>query len=265
MRLEKWYADWVNPDGHAIIFYLAYLHWGPLQLGYAGHINGANGRQTIRWLPGYAALPAWQGTRLLWPDVLDKNGGEPLIWEAAPSAADTPTASAAFNLYQTPDNKHGLHWQPVMPNAQIKTVRSPHAHRGYVERLCMDFAPWHLGLRRLLWGRFCGQLHSVIWIVWEGAHPQSRAWFNGNACAPLTVTHLGAANAELALQWQAPHTVLKEKLMHGSLERLAWLPCAPLLRFIQAEQTKYCAAAQLHVNNHLADSGHVIFEEVRWP
>ena len=29
----------------------------------------------------------------------------------------------------------------------------------------MDFAPWHLGLRRLLWGRFCGQLHSMIWIV----------------------------------------------------------------------------------------------------
>ena len=80
---------------------------------------------------------------------------------------------------------------------------------GYAERLEVTIAPWALPVPRGPLGRWiAGSGRSLVWIVWEGAHPLALAWLDG---ARLV--------AELMLR--------DDGLVLGSAGRLVPWPIAP--------------------------------------
>src|SRR5262245_19565399 len=162
MQLEKWYADVVN-RGRVSIHYRASLDLGLLELAYRGELDrtrhGTFSVGSAKSLPRIEGSPA----RLL----LMTDGGA-LAWRQA--------TSRPICLWS--DGQHQVTWNPFVLNGAVEGATNG---RGYAEQLRMTVAPWRLGIDRLWWGRFCGDQHSLVWIVWEGRHPLRLVLFDGSA------------------------------------------------------------------------------------
>src|SRR5262249_7828194 len=74
------------------------------------------------------------------------------------------------------DGRRHVTWDPFVLNGVVEGAKHG---RGYAEKLVMTVAPWRLGIDRLWWGRFCGDCHSLVWIVWEGRHPLRLSLLDG--------------------------------------------------------------------------------------
>ena len=59
---------------------------------------------------------------------------------------------------------------------------------GYAERLVLTIPPWKLPIETLRWGRFLSPSDWIVWIDWQGEHPQTIVYRNG---ARVAVDELG--------------------------------------------------------------------------
>ena len=258
MQLEKWYCDIVD-DTRVQVHYQATLRWGPATLGYRGRL-GADGRQESHFQARAQALPQMQDQGLLWE------------LPQGPLRFDRKTdAGPQLTLWQAGEDR--LTWQPVVLNGAVSGMQLGPNARGYAEVLRMNFAPWRLGLKKLVWGRFCGQRHSLVWIAWEGTTPRKLALMDGRQL-PLQSANTKEVLAEgVRLQLGTSRVIVKERLDQGALKDiplpagLARLGPLGLFGFMSGLETKWHAPARLElsVGNAIAvDSGHAIFEEVVW-
>ena len=254
MYLEKWYADTIS-NGHTQILYRANLHLGGATIGYSGILSPTCRSHVSVSLRG-TALPTLFDDRICWPATAN----EPLlIWHNA--------RSRARDLWQHDGRK--ITWNPLVLNGKSNTGEPHHrAGGGYVERLTMNFAPWHLGLDLLKWGRYCGPKHSLVWIEWCGQFPMRLALLDGvdESLESADRRVIRTRNAQLDID--NPVEITDEPLGTGALRPLSWIrmfAAQRVQRFLAGVETKWVAEATLTTQSGETERGTVIYEEVRWP
>lgn len=254
MHLEKWYADWVDHLGQPHILYLARLRVGPALLGYGATLGQQqHARARMLWCDKHMPLPRVDAQSVHWPAAANHG---PLQWCAA-------HRHSPHILWQQQAGR--VVWEPIVRNGWVHSQNGQCLGRGYVERLVLDVAPWKLGLRILKWGRFCGARHSLIWIEWQGSHPLQLALLDGCEESLHSVDRLQVCTATARLEMHAVQPIVHESLGTGALQQLGNWRRLARPAFLQGVENKWVAQAQLHVHGQVADSGHVIYEEVQWP
>jgi hypothetical protein len=258
MRIRKWYADCVATDGTLVIAYAARLGAGPFTLPYQAVLTGERGRPVAQ-----RATLAAKGM----PTLADQRA----TWHAPALnlAGAWIRTSPAFHQVLFDSDSVTIDWHCHMPSAEA-TVRVG-GHRlegmGYVEELRVHGSPRAIPLRRLLWGRFLAEGHSVVWIAWHGPEPLTLVLHNGVRAED------GAVDAG-AVRWQGFHLTvdgegrwtLRDELVEASVfpER-AWLrPLVPRA-LARVREVKWAARGSLQGPEGPAVGGWAIFEEVVWP
>ena len=169
-QLSKWYLDLVDPDGVAVICYIARLRWGPVRIRYASillDVPGAPPEEAVTLRR--VERPAIRDGVLDWrSDALDVDG----VWHRRqPAIRET--------LHRGPGG--AIRWSCRMPLAAGAVRWGPRrfAGPGYVESLTMTIPPSRLPFRSLRWGRHLSQAHSLVWIDWSGDAPARWVWLDG--------------------------------------------------------------------------------------
>lgn len=250
MFLEKWYGDFIE-NGQAHIRYRANLKLGPFSIGYTGFLQqGQTGTSDIAL--GHVSLPSIRDGNLHWPIA---NNGSAIIWHGAKLRQ------------QQLLNERGrlLTWDPVILNSEVAVDGVKCARRGYAERLTINFAPWHLGMKGLKWGRFCGKKNSLVWIEWAGKLHKKFALLNGGAVSLLEANRDAVIAENARLTFDAPSEIVSERLESGALKALGFLRMFAAQRFLAGIETKWIAEACLEMPGEAADQGYAIYEEVVWP
>ena len=251
MRLEKWYAD-VAGDGSLFVHYCANLDIGPVAIGYEGELRSGRERRGFFSLGANARRPRSIG---------GDDGSASLAVSTADGPATWRNASHRPRVLWS-DGRRQVLWDPVVLNGEVSGARTG---RGYAERLVLTVAPWRLGITRLWWGRFCGDRHSLVWIVWEGGRPLRLALLDGRDAdlRTIDVEHVALGSVSLHL---SGHQVLVDQVMGTGA--LAGMPLhrriAPLT-FLAGRECKWLADGVLMSAGTVADRGAVVFETVTWP
>jgi len=231
------------------IHYRANLHIGPLSLGYAARLPRVPGATVTRI--GMMAPPVIEGTTLHWPGDA---GAAAIEWAGA--------MSREIELWRSGAQR--VSWNPVVLNGEVRTGNSRKPARGYAERLTMNFNPARLGLKKLKWGRFCGERRSLAWIEWEGPISKKLALLDG-AEVPLVQAsrpHIHAGQATLVIS--EPVELVCETIGEGALKNSRLLRLFAASNFLRGLETKWFARGVLDVAGE-RDTGRVVYEEVTWP
>ena len=241
VRLTKWYADCVTPDGALFIGYVAHLTLGPLRLDYTASIEAdspgapVRQRQSLRrgrieadaagvrlFSPGLDVSGSWTGGVGTEPRrVLGTEGAE-VTWQALRLAA----------------------------HAEVTTPTRGYSGTGYAEVVRLTLPPWRLPLTDLDWGRFVADDASSAhtWTRMDGATVTEVTAPDGHATLDLGETRPIRVDS-------VPATLLGP--FSGVLSRL--LPAT--LRHLH--EAKYLSRGQLVLDGTPHD-GWVVHEEVRF-
>jgi hypothetical protein len=249
MRLVKWYADVVD-RGKPAIFYAARLSLGHFHFGYRRAVWRAHSRVRTRLClrPDAVALPEARDGMLVWPRPDD------LEWVGYASHPQTLWASAEGTIT----------WDPVVRNGAVRGGQFTASARGYAECLALDLPPWKLGLRRLYWGRHCGERHSLVWIEWRGAHPKRLALLDGRELRLDAVTP-GAVTVESAsLVLTNCRMLIDAPILYVAARLPRWTVRQGAPQFLGGRERKWVGEGRLHLAGGDVDVGAAIFEEVEW-
>jgi hypothetical protein len=149
-------------------------------------------------------------------------------------------------------------------NGTPSTIDGQARGRGYAERLILDGAPWRLGLQALLWGRFCGERHSLVWIEWRGQRPRKIALVDGHAVTLMAAGSDRVDAVSACLQLGDTRSIVCQPLGGEALAGFGWLLSAAARRFLAGVERKWISFARLARNGVVLDEGHAIHEEVTW-
>lgn len=249
MCLEKWYADIVE-DGHVEVRYQANLHLGPVTIAYSGRLS--EGRTSLTHIGmRRQPMPEILGGVLHWP----AGTGDPEIaWHGA--------CSRPQQLWQ--NGSQAITWDPIVLNGGVAVDGRHRPARGYVERLTLNLAPWHLGLKTLKWGRFCGQKHSLVWIEWLGGIPMKLSLLDGHTESLQEIGQRQIRTERARLELGKPTEIVSEPLGSGALAALGWIRMFVAPRFLSGIETKWLAEASLTLHGETIDQGFTVYEEVVW-
>jgi len=258
LRLDKWYADTLLPDGSVLLVYLGSLSVGSWCLSRVTadlllpdgtrHSGGAKGRRPV--LGDGSADFAAGGFN-----------GERLWWQAAGLSGELTFTSRhpGFELACPflEAGRRSLHWVVEVPDADVQgEVRWPGGSmaiegRGYRDRVWADIPLWRLSLQELRWGRAVAGDHACVWA--EAAGPGgvvAAAWQDGHLIREGLVP---------------PMTGPGRVLLEGPVIDLQGLHLgplrAPLGRLLHApSQVKQASEASIG-----GVSGRAVHEVVTWP
>jgi hypothetical protein len=251
MRLEKWYAD-VADGGSVFISYSASLAIGPVALAYHGELQSGGERHGSFWL----------GRNSRMPTTTDRGDGGPCL--EATAAGGVVTWRNAINRPRQlwSDGRRHVIWDPVVLNG---TATGAVSGRGYAERLVMTVAPWRLGIERLWWGRFCGDRHSLVWIVWDGAQPLRLALLDGGDADLHTVGVEDVAVESVRLRLSGHRMLIDQTLGTGALAGMPLRSRIAPVKFLAGRECKWLAQGALESAGEVVDRGAVVFATVTWP
>ncbi len=255
LSLHKRYADAVLDDGTSLVYYAARFSFGAVSLPYT----------SLTWqVPGQPAQVVQQLRRASLSTQADAmqvtHGVARLSWQRLHDPA-TPR----LTLYEEPAG--AMRWQAHMPHVKVSVqgLNGSAAELnglGYVESIEVDLWPTRWPIRVLHWGRFVGQLGSLVWIRWEHEHPRQWLFWQGKPVVlhqfdlPRQLTFDGG---ELRL------TQVRSVISQPVAQRLRLL--GPLQRVFPARvrrlrEDKQLASGTLHLADGRTDHGHVMFETV---
>jgi hypothetical protein len=251
MRLEKWYAD-VAASGSLSIHYSANLDLGPLALAYEAELHGGGERRGL--------FSMGRNTRM--PRQVDGVGADACLEVATAGGLATWRNAVSRPRSLWSDGKRHVIWDPVVLNGMVTGARSG---RGYAERLVMTVAPWRLGIARLWWGRFCGDRHSLVWIVWEGARPLRLALLDGRDADLRSIGIEDVALDSVRLRLGGHRVLLDQALGTGALAGMPLRRRIAPMTFLAGRECKWLADGALESSGAVVDRGDVVFETVTWP
>jgi hypothetical protein len=262
MQIEKWYADAITPAARIAIYYRAKVSVGPIDISYRGQLDDRLGEinQLRRAATGatrsaFMSGPSAEQPRLQGPAgeqrIVLRTDTDTLCWRNA--------VSRPICLWSR--GPHRVDWDPLVLNG---AVEGGTIGRGYAEKLVMTIAPWQLGIKRLRWGRFCGNRHSLVWIVWQGRYPLSLCLLDGRLADQIDVTDDAVAAADARLRLGERRRLVDERLGAGALADLPWPRRVAPIAFLRGRERKWFATGELRLDGGGIDCGEVICESVEW-
>lgn len=249
MFLDKWYADVVS-DNSLTVLYRAQLRLALLRWGYQGVLRNGHTRQgAFSWnrpKDGFPELPVAE------QELIFGAATGPAIWQGV--------KTCSFELWT--NGRQRVVWQPLVLNGPVTgSLRG----QGYAERLTMDVEPWKLGLKRLWWGRFCGERHSLVWISWEGRVPLHLVLLDGEKLSKLDVADERVCAEDYRLDIRQPELIANTPIGAGALARMGWPKRLAPANFLNGQERKVFAQGVLSKAGVCADRGSVVCERVDWP
>lgn len=251
-HLSKWYLDCVTDAGDASIVYSGDVCWGRLNLHYSSVLEsteaGVKARQSLRPHPQ--------------PEV---NHGS-IRWRSNALQVDALWQADAGELRETllDDERGSIQWHCLMPRARARFgLRSG---LGYAERLVLTIPPWKLPIATLRWGRFLSPSDWIVWIDWQGEHPQTIVYRNG---ARVAVDELGDEQIRFAdgtlLAMDRSLTIREGPLGTTALAAIPLIGKTFPARLLRVTESKWRSRARLEFPNRPAVEGFAIHERVSWP
>jgi len=253
--LEKWYFDCVDVEGRAWIGYAAELKWLWLRLSYLQSLTcrSGQGAEVESLFAGYNR-PSLDGGTLCFGSSLynvDSAGSRTeSIRESLPVAGG--------------DNR--LDWHCIHPNCEMTVTRPgqpPLRGTGYIEKLSARIQPWGLPFEKLVWGRFTGAVHSVVWIEWNGADGLRWVYLDGKRVLSVSGVSPHSVRADMFdLEIQPFRDLVDNRPFQGDIGRRLGLARVLLPASIYGlQERKWLARGSLKLADG-TDRGWVIHETV---
>lgn len=247
--LEKWYFDTVDAEGRAFIGYSAQLRLFGFTIPYAQSLL-VEKDQVLQLKSSF------------------KKHAEPLV-KACSIACDTGLFQAharrneaqEFKACLFNDKRGLLDWHCLEPRTDMSVRLHDNTDvqgRGYVEKLLMTVKPWKLPMDALLWGRFTGKKHSVVWIQWEHEHPQSWLFIDGQQQASANISSELVATEGMQLSITNEKTLIDACPFKEHTRLLGFVLPASMR---EMHEQKWLAKGHLHLNGE-EDMGTIIHERV---
>ena len=229
--LSKWYFDCVAEDGRTAIAYASVLRWRGLSVHWSS-IDVRDGAAAVhRASTRRAAAPRRSDGSIQWRH------------STLGCAVDCRSVQSPFARTLHRDTDGAVDWSCEASAARVRIEVAdavPVEGLGYAERLELSVLPWRLGIDELRWGRWIAGdgSHSIVWIDWRGAHPQTNVFVDGVRASDAKILDTTIAGDGVALSIDARQTVVNRSLgdVIGPIRRLVTL--VPL-SFLRAKETKW--------------------------
>ena len=254
-HLSKWYLDCVTDAGDAPDCLLGRRLLGkaePPLLQRAGEHGGADVKAQQSATPTARARGEWR---------LPTSH-----WRAKALHVDAEWQADAGELRATllDDERGSIQWHCLMPRARARFgLRSG---LGYAERLVLTIPPWKLPIETLRWGRFSSPSDWIVWIDWQGEHPQTIVYRNG---ARVAVDELGDEQIRFCgrtlLAMDRSLTIREGPLGTTALAAIPLIGKTFPARLLRVTESKWRSRARLEFPNRPAVEGFAIHERVSWP
>lgn len=256
--LDKWYLDIVEEKGNVLILYAAILKWHGFSIPYKRVLHYNNIQVAEKSEFSSLQLPEINGKVISWEDSgLNIYGS----WSQM-------TAGISQQLMHTDEGE--LRWNCFPINdAHVIWKGMPILGKGYADQILMTIAPWKLGLRSLIWGRFISDQHFLIWIQIDLENTRSKwIWYNGQAMEdPLieeNIISVPEKGLKLFISDDVPLTKgrIIQQVMKGILSFIPFLSFPK--KFLSSKELKSRARGELITNGNMIFNGWVIHERIQF-
>lgn len=255
--LKKYYMDVVTETGQYFIGYSAKLKFGAFAISYGDTVCSAELEQKG---PGPSldgnATPCISQEGLSWvhPKLGIHGDWQPLSCPVRSELLQTREGCVDWDCFQ-PHAFASVKWDN---GREIQGY-------GYCECLTMTIAPWNLGLKTLLWGRFVSRQHSVIWIEWRGQHERRQLYLDGGSVRFVDVTDERVVSDLFSIRIEPVATIRNGYLGPGILSKVPAANKLAPARLLRVFEDKKLARGHLTFKDGRTDSGWIIHEKVDWP
>lgn len=260
-RLEKWYLDFVGPDGCAMIFYAARLKWhglGAVYTSWLEYTPVSGTRITSRF--GRVNLPEISGDQISWSDRKTAVSG---IWEA--------TGKPLYaRLFESSDGYLDWHCHQSSSKVILNIGVTSTVGEGYAEQLIMTVPAWKIPMDELRWGRLGAEDNQMVWIEIREREKRQWLWLNGEKIPDCIVGDnlILLPEKGLSLSLGREVSLESEKKIFTVVEKLVrYLPGfkrAIPLQFLMADEHKWLSRGELNGNGLPSVSGWAIHELVNF-
>jgi hypothetical protein len=257
--LTKWYLDCITEAGNACILYVALLKWRGLSLHYSSILLfdkyiGVQSDTSLR----RCRLPQVEGSRIRWSSGPLGVVGE---WDALCASVEREWGE---------ENRGTIRWSCLQPGAKVDLRVGADTRlegMGYVERLTMSIAPWHLSFKELRWGHFISEGETLVWIDWKGAAPLSLVVRNGieiPACS-ISDKEIRDEDDRLFLRLSESAVLRKGPLLSTTLSMIPGVSTLFPKSILHTVECKWISRGKLLLNKTQPISGWAINEAVKFP
>jgi len=257
MQIRKWYADCVSSDGNVFIGYSARVGLGPFVLPYQATLIGARDEGLSQRTVLTKGSPDLEGDFATWRcPGLELTGS----WSRA---------SPSFRRVLLDAPSVNVEWICHMAgaSADVRVGNRAFQGRGYLEELRVRGRPTAIPIRELRWGRFLGEVDSVVWIDWRGPEPLTLVLHNGIEATDGRITDEDVSFAGFRLELGgADRWTLRDEVVGESIfPSRTWL--RPLLprTLARLHEVKWAAPGCLQRPDGTTSRGWIIYERVVWP
>jgi hypothetical protein len=178
-QLDKWFLDFIDDDGRAMIFYAARMHFLGISIPYGSwiHHQPGAGTQVLSKFRG-VHFPIKKEETITWGDPDWNVSG---IWHVR-------GRSVSSVLHDSGEGH--LDWKCFQPSSRVRLeLDGKQFHSmGYAEHLTLTIPPWKIPMDQLRWGHFCSSGTNAVWIeiIFEGSS-QKWFWLNGDRVDPRMI------------------------------------------------------------------------------
>lgn len=260
-HLNKWFLDFTDENGAAMIFYAANLTWHGWTASYTSWLryDESSGLKTKTRLR-HAEIPQVKDNLITWSDSKFRVSG-------------TWVSLAKMIQARIFDSEEGyLDWTCFQPASKVRLEINGLVLKGsgYAEQLILTVPPWKIPMDELRWGRFGTGESNMVWIELREKIKRQWLWLNGVKIENCIIEddHLSLPGKELVLNLDRGVLLESDKKIFSVVEKLIrYVPgfnkVIPL-KFLMADEFKWLSKGQLQMRGKTPANGMAIHEFVNF-
>lgn len=260
-NLNKWFLDFVDENGTAMIFYSAELKWHGIKIPYSSCLHcdeAGNIIQKSRFRN--VQLPSKDENKINWADSKFGVGG---VWQSSsvPVSAKIVESDAGY-----------LDWKCYQPASEVKLEFDGKViyGKGYAEQLLLTIPVWEIPMNELRWGHFGAENDHVVWIELKGEKTEQWLWLNGDRIFNCKISDelILIPDKNISIKLDRAVVLESEKKILSVVEKLrGFIPGLKKiipLNFLLADESKWLSKAALYKGVDRVESGFAIHEYVNF-
>jgi len=259
--LNKWFLDFVDDNGNAMIFYSAEFKWHGLKIPYSSWLNcDKDGSVTQKSRFRNVQLPAKNEDIISWKDSKFGVSG---VWRrsALPISA---------RIFESDDGF--LDWKCYQPASQteLKVGGIVKLGKGYAEQLVLTIPVWKIPMDELRWGHVRSENYQIVWIELIENETKQWLWLNGERIYNCKIDdHLILIpDKNISINLDQGVVLESEKKIMSVVEKLMnYVPGLKKhipLKFLLADERKWLSKAIISSEKNWIENGITIHEYVNF-